>query len=236
MGVRVLAVSDQVHDGLAAGMTAGRVADLILACGALPADYLAALTNALDAPFVFTPGNHAPDLPGYRQSRAGLFTLAGFPATPPWPDGALSADGRVVDAAGLRIAGLGGCLRYAEGPNQYTERQQARRARRLRACARRRRLRDHRAVDVLLTHAPPRGIGDADDLPHRGFCCYHNLVAELAPAALLHGHVHPGGTRPQAGRAGRAGRLNRLGWGVLWLQPVPERNGVPGGPALRPVN
>ena len=42
MGVRVLAVSDQVHDGLTAGMTAGRVADLILACGDLPADYLAA--------------------------------------------------------------------------------------------------------------------------------------------------------------------------------------------------
>jgi Calcineurin-like phosphoesterase len=141
MGVRVLAVSDEVHDGLAAGiaaaMAAGRVADLILACGDLPADYLAALMNTLGAPLVFIPGNHDPDLSGYRQSRAGLFTLAGFPATPPWPDGAVCADGSVVDAAGLRIAGLGGCVRYAEGPNQYTERQQARRARRLRACARR---------------------------------------------------------------------------------------------------
>lgn len=92
MGVRVLAVSDEVHDGLAAGMAAGmaagRVADLIL-------------------------------------------------------------------AAGLRIAGLGGCVRYTEGPNQYTERQQARRARRLRACARRGCVRDHRAVDVLPTLPRP---------------------------------------------------------------------------------
>src|SRR5260221_3173543 len=126
MGVRVLAVSDQVHDGLAAGMTAGRVADLILACGDLPADYLAALMNALDAPLVFIPGNHDPDLSGYRQSRTGLFTLAGFPATPPWPDGALSADGRVVDAAGLRLGPLRQRLRYAVGSHQYNQTQQAR--------------------------------------------------------------------------------------------------------------
>src|SRR5258708_9700435 len=142
MGVRVLAVSDQVHDGLTAGMTAGRVADLILACGDLPTDYLAALMNALDAPLVFIPGNHDPDLSGYRQSRTGLFTLAGFPATPPRPDGALSADGRVVDAPGLRIAGLGGCLRSAEGTHPYTARQHARPARPLRARPRRRRLAD----------------------------------------------------------------------------------------------
>ena len=36
----------------------------------------------------------------------------------------------MVDVAGLRIAGLGGCRRYSPGPNQYTDRQQARRGRR----------------------------------------------------------------------------------------------------------
>src|SRR5258708_19571439 len=117
MGVRVLAVSDQVHDGLTAGMTAGRVADLILACGDLPADYLAALMNALDAPLVFIPGNHDPDLSGYRQSRTGLFTLAGFPATPPWPDGALTPDRRAVHAPRLPIPALRGSLRPPHTPH-----------------------------------------------------------------------------------------------------------------------
>jgi hypothetical protein len=219
MGVRVLAVSDEVDEGLAAGMAAGRSADVILACGDLPADYLAELMNALDAPLVFVPGNHDPDLSGYRQSRSGLITLAGFPVAPPWPEGALCADGRVVDAAGLRIAGLGGCLRYGGGPNQYTERQQARRARRLRQRVRRRRLRDHRVVDVVITHAPPRGIGDADDLPHRGFYCYHRLVADLAPTALLHGHVHPGGQQPRARMAGRTSVCNVIGWRLLEVTP-----------------
>ncbi len=114
MGTRVLAVSDEVDDGLAAGLGSGRPIDVILACGDLPADYLAALMDRFDAPLVFVPGNHDPDLSGYRQSRAGLVTLAGFPVASPWPSGALCADGRVVDTAGLRVAGLGGCLRYSD--------------------------------------------------------------------------------------------------------------------------
>src|SRR5216684_2215105 len=229
MGVRVLAVSDQVHDGLAAGMTAGRVADLILACGDLPADYLAALMNALDAPLVFIPGNHDPDLSGYRQSRTGLFTLAGFPATPPWPDGALSADGRVVDTAGLRIAGLGGCLRYAEGPNQYTERQQARRARALARRAWWRRARDGRGVDVLLTHAPPAGVGDAPDPPHQGFRALRRLTARLQPALLLHGHVHPHGAPPEDGRLGRTIVRNVVGRHLLEIEPGAGAQHSPSG-------
>ena len=217
MSVRVLAVSDEVDEGLAAGLSFGWAVDVILACGDLPAGYLAALMNSFDVPLVFVPGNHDPDLSGYRQSRAGLVTMAGFPAAPPWPPGAVSADSRVVDVAGLRIGGLGGCLRYGTGPNQYTERQQARRSRRLRARAHRRRLRDQRPVDVLLTHAPPRGVGDAEDLPHRGFGCYNRLITDLAPTALLHGHVHPCGTRPRM--AGRTSVCNVTGWRLIDITP-----------------
>ena len=43
----------------------------------------------------------------------------------------------------------------------------------------------------MRSHAPPRGVGDGDDLPHHGFSCYHGLVAALRPIALLHGHVQP---------------------------------------------
>src|SRR5262249_57290840 len=114
------------------------------------------------------PGNHDPDVSGYRISRAGLPLRAGLPAKPPWPEGAISAEQRVVDAAGLRLAGLGGCRRYSEGPNQYTEWQQARRARALARHARWRRFRDGRGVDVLLTHAPPAGApGGGPPPPHR---------------------------------------------------------------------
>jgi hypothetical protein len=215
----VLAVSDEVADGLLADTSPVRAVQLILACGDLPSEYLGALMNALDVPLVFVPGNHDPDQSGYRVGRSGLITKAGFPARPPWPPGAVNADGRVVDVAGLRIAGLGGCLRYGAGPNQFTEREQTRRARALRRRARWRSWRDHRRVDVLLTHAPPRGVGDGDDPPHRGFGCYHPLVAALDPPLLLHGHVHPYGAAVPPQPLGGTVVRNVTGWHLLEVGP-----------------
>jgi Icc-related predicted phosphoesterase len=221
----VLAVSDEVDEALLAGARAAPRAELILACGDLPADYLARLMDTLGVPLVFVPGNHDPDLSGYRLSRAGLTLRAGLPARSPFPEAAVNADGRVVDVAGLRLAGLGGCLRYGTGPNQYTERQQARRARLLRCRARWRRLRDGRGIDVLLTHAPPRGVGDADDPAHRGFGCYHGLVAALAPTVLLHGHTSLAELPAAGRRLGGAMVRNVTGHHLIDLAPGPAGNG-----------
>jgi Icc-related predicted phosphoesterase len=68
-----------------------------------------------------------------------------------------------------------------------------RRALRLRLRIARRRLRDARRVDILLTHAPPRGVGDGSDPAHRGIEAHRVLVTKLAPQFLIHGHVHPYG-------------------------------------------
>src|ERR1700691_6004783 len=179
--VRVLAVSDEVDGAIVADPGPVRGADLIVACGDLPFEYLGSLMNALDVPLVFVPGNHDPDLSGYRTSRAGLTLRAGIPVGAPWPDGAINADGRVVEVAGLRIAGLGGCRRYCAGPNQYTDREQARRAMALRVRARWHRVRRGGDVDLLITHAPPRGAGDGDDPPHWGFIALHGLAGALRP-------------------------------------------------------
>jgi Calcineurin-like phosphoesterase len=213
--VRVLAVSDEVDQALYAGAGVARGADVILACGDLPFDYLDYLMNALDVPLAFVPGNHDPDVSGYTMSRAGLTLRAGFPARPPWPDGALNADGGIVDVAGLRVAGLGGCRRYSGGPNQYTDRQQAWRARSLSRKVAWRKLRDGRRVDVLLTHAPPRGLGDGDDAAHQGFVALHPLVARVGPALLLHGHVHPYGAPTPVRRLGRTEVRNVVGRHLL---------------------
>jgi calcineurin-like phosphoesterase family protein len=191
--VRVLAVSDEVDEVLWHDTSTVASADVVVACGDLPFDYLAHLIARLDVPLVFVPGNHDPDVSGYRTTRRGLQTRAGLPEEPPWPPGAVNADGRVVEVAGLTVAGLGGCLRYSEGPNQYTERQYARRARRLAASQRWRTARGGRPLDLLITHAPPFGVGDAEDPPHHGIRALHRLVERTAPPLLLHGHVHPYG-------------------------------------------
>ncbi len=217
--VRVLAVADEVDDALCANVSIADSAELILACGDLPFDYLGYLMNALDVPLVFVPGNHDPDLSGYRISRAGLTLRAGLPVRPPWPDGATSADGRVVDVAGLRLAGLGGSRRYSGGPNQYTDRQQSRRARALSRRARLRRVRDGRRVDVLLTHSAPRGVGDGDDPVHQGFTALNGLVARLQPALLLHGHVPPYDVAYPDRRLGHTVVRNVVGRHLIDVEP-----------------
>ncbi len=225
--VRVLAVSDVVDEVLCADITRVRDAELILACGDLPFDYLSSLMNRLDVPLVFVPGNHDPDVSGYRLSRAGLPLRAGLPARPPWPDGAINADGRVVDVLGLRIAGLGGSPRYSDGPNQYTGRQQGRRARRLAAAARLRRPRSAtRTVDILLTHAPPRGVGDGPDPPHQGFPILNAVTRWLRPALLLHGHVDPEPASRRDLWLGDTIVRNVTGWQLMLIEPVTGLVGV----------
>lgn len=44
--------------------------------------------------------------------------------------------------------------------------------------------------DILLTHAPAAGVGDLDDLPHRGFECFNTALESWNPDYMVHGHVH----------------------------------------------
>ncbi|MFI5612408.1 metallophosphoesterase [Amycolatopsis sp. NPDC051903] len=191
---KALVVADEVDERLWTGAVRSLAAglDLVIGAGDLPYEYLEFLASALDLPCVFVPGNHDPDLSGFTRS-GGLSMKDGFPAEWPGPAGGINADGRVVDVAGLRFAGLGGSIRYTDGPNQWTQRQQSRRARLLELRAKWRRRRDGREVDVLLTHSPPLHLWDRDDLPHRGFACLHRTIAQLRPQWLLHGHIHPHG-------------------------------------------
>ncbi|HEX3908177.1 MAG TPA: metallophosphoesterase [Mycobacteriales bacterium] len=219
--VRVLAVSDEVDQALSYNPSAVASAQLILACGDLPFDYLGSLMARLDIPLVFVPGNHDPDISGYRTSRAGLQLRAGIPVEPPWPAGAVNIDGRIAEVAGLTIAGLGGCVRYRDGPNQYTQRQFGRRARRLAATQRWRAVRGRGPIDVLLTHAPPLGVGDGEDAAHRGFSALHPLIARTSPELLLHGHVHPYGVDTPDLTIGATTVRNVVGWHLF---DVPARH------------
>ncbi|PRY46834.1 metallophosphoesterase family protein [Umezawaea tangerina] len=223
---KVLAVADEVVERLWTDQVRDHDVDLVVAAGDLPFDYLEYLSSALDKPCVFVPGNHDTDLSGYANVR-GLWTKAGIPSTWPGPVGGMNADQRVVDVAGLRIAGLGGSIRYNEGPNQWTERQQARRARRMVRQAGWRRLRDGRGVDVLLTHSPPRDCGDEQDAPHRGFTCLRTTVERLRPPLMLHGHIHPHGERRPDRYLGGTRVVNVVGYKVLDIPSTTEVRRAP---------
>jgi hypothetical protein len=207
--VTALVVSDEEDRGLRAGARPEGI-DLIISAGDLPFDYLSELADRLDCPGVLVPGNHDPDLTAFRERR-GIWWRDGLPASWPGPAGFDDADGRVVDVAGLRFVGLGGCVRYRPGPNQWSQGQQTRRAKAVARAAGRRTRRDGQGVDIVLTHAPPRGLGDGDDAPHHGFTCLHDLVAALRPRLLLHGHIHPYGQRMPDRMIGETRVVNVVG-------------------------
>jgi Icc-related predicted phosphoesterase len=215
---RILAIADEPFPGMADLVEARP--DLILSCGDLPWEDLERIVDLANVPLLFVPGNHDPALTPV--SSAPLFPLRieiRDLEDPPGPRGCTNVDGRIEDAAGIRVAGLGGSIRYREGPHQYTQREMRRRAHRLARGATRKRLRDGRGVDVLITHSPPKALGDDDDRAHEGFEAFHRLVDRLRPRLMLHGHIHPYGTPRPDRYLGDTRVINVVPFRVIDLQP-----------------
>ncbi len=181
MSVRLLAIADEVNDALWGETLDDLRPDVIVSCGDLPFDYLENLVSRTDKPLLYVPGNHDPEL-----HPSALYSGMSVQDDGVGPLGCEGIDGRIVEAAGLRFAGLGGSIRYRPGPNQYTQGEMARRAFRLRLRA----WLTRRHVDVLVTHSPPAGYGDSEDPPHHGFTSLVGLTTHLSPRLMLHGHVN----------------------------------------------
>ncbi|MCL3818186.1 metallophosphoesterase family protein [Aeromicrobium wangtongii] len=196
--VRVLAVSDEEVPAMRSRVRDLQV-DLVLGAGDLPWDYLETLVELVGAPALFVPGNHEPHIGR---------------GTPTAPRGMVSVDGSVQRVAGLHIAGLGGCVRYNDGEHQYTQREYHQRARRLLALAGR-----TARVDVLLTHAPPLGLGDEDDPSHVGIEALHEVLEVLRPTWHLHGHIHPFGMLKADRQVGPTTIRNVIPWRVIDIEP-----------------
>ena len=141
---------------------------LVLACGDLPAEYLSFLTCFTHAPILYVHGNHD----------------SGYEKKP--PEGCVCVEDTIYTVNGLRILGLGGSMKYRHAPHMYNEREMALRAWKLGW-----KLFRNKGFDILLTHAPARGVGDQDDLPHRGFETFKRLMDRYHPRYMVHGHVHP---------------------------------------------
>ncbi len=70
---------------------------------------------------------------------------------------------------------------------------------------------------MLLTHSPPRHLGDREDRPHRGFECLHTTVHALRPTVLLHGHIHPPGEPVPDRTLGTTTVINTVGYRILHI-------------------
>lgn len=167
--MRVLAVGDVPSRYYYDFYTPGKLDkfDIILSAGDLSRPYLEFLATMANRPLVYVRGNHDDS----------------FSKAP--PEGCICADGRIVVCNGLRILGLGGSYRYRDGENMYTEKQMRRRVLRLQL-----QLKRYGGFDILLSHAPARGINDMETLSHRGFECFTSLLEKYEPAYFVHGHIH----------------------------------------------
>ncbi len=167
--MKILAISDEEAPALWDYYTPGKLAqyDLILSSGDLNPHYLSFLVTMARCPLLYVHGNHD----------------TCYSRTP--PEGCDCIEDHLVVYNGVRILGLGGCRKYHPGEHQYTERQMRRRIRKLRF-----QLWRTKGVDIVVTHAPPEGLGDAEDPAHRGFAALRELLDKYHPQYLLHGHIH----------------------------------------------
>ena len=167
--MKILAVADEKSRSLWDFYTPDKLEgiDLIISCGDLSPKYLEFLVTLGNCPLLYVRGNHD-----------GIYDK-----NP--PEGCICIENMIYNYRGLRIAGLGGSMRYRSGPDMYTEKEMRQRVKQLEH-----KVRYTGGVDLLVTHAPVQGYGDLEDLPHRGFASFERILLKYRPLYMLHGHVH----------------------------------------------
>lgn len=213
--IRILAVSDVVDPALEHAINRealGRL-DAIVGCGDLEPSYLGFLGDAFGVPVMFVRGNH---------DRGGRWSETARRAP-----GHL-ASGRLVDLDGITVAPF-------EWPGLRPDR-----ALRDEWTAWRDVLRAWRTVTVrrlfhgkpvlVISHAPPRGVGDhAANRYHLGYAAYRWLLERIRPPLWLHGHTDPASIDDWRTSLGTSVVANVTGSVVVELIP-PSRGARPGRP------
>jgi uncharacterized protein len=152
--------------------------DLILGSGDLPYYYLEYIYNALDAPLFYVRGNHDKTV---EYSEAGNRSF---------PYGGIDLHRKPVHYRGLLLAGVEGSVRYREGSFQYTQSEMWLHVFSLVPAFFRNRTIYGRYLDVFISHAPPQGIHDGEDLPHHGIRAFRWLIEVFQPKVSFHGPIH----------------------------------------------
>ena len=175
--MKILCVSDQIDPLVYSNSIKNRFADvdMILSAGDLPLDYLDYIVTNLNKPLLFIFGNH-------HAEEMISDELESFSST--------HLGSKIRKEAGLIIAGLGGSMRYNRGLNQFTELQMYGEIFKLIPALLFNRIFHGRYLDILLTHAPPKGIHDKPDKCHWGFKAFLWFIKRFKPKYLVHGHIH----------------------------------------------
>ncbi|HET7676920.1 MAG TPA: metallophosphoesterase [Candidatus Limnocylindrales bacterium] len=198
--IRMLAASDELDPALDHPRNRAELGelDLVVGCGDLEPDYLAFLGDAFGVPLLHVRGNHDR---GIAWGTAERIVPEALP------------DGRIVEEASLSVAGLswpGPADGRAVRDDLGAWRQVLPLA--LRAV--------RRPPLLVLSHVPPRGLGDdLHDPFHAGFGAYRWLLERARPPLWLHGHTHCRPSRDRVERHGRTTLVNVTGAVLVELRP-----------------
>ena len=190
--MKILCISDKIDPLVYSPMIKERFADVdfILSAGDLPLYYLDYIISSLNKPLLFVFGNHhINDLKYYRKLPNAQLLLE-HEDNDYMGCGAVHMGTKVKKEGNAIVAGLGGSMRYNRGYNQFTEFEMYREIIKMIPRLLWNRLIHGRFVDILLTHAPPKGIHDKKDICHWGFSAFLWFMKVFKPKYLVHGHIH----------------------------------------------
>jgi hypothetical protein len=203
--IRLLAVSDAVDPALDHSINREKLGhiDAIIGCGDLEPAYLGFLGDAFHAPIAYVRGNH---------DRGGAWTR---PQPAPTP----LTSGRLVDVSGITVVpfewpGLGHDQAQRDEVRAWLD------VLRVEIALLRRRPGTRAAPILVVSHAPPRGIGDAAADPyHVGYAGYRWLLERHTPPLWLHGHTNPASVKDWRDGFGPSLVANVTGSALVELLP-----------------
>ncbi len=194
--MKILTISDYIERSLDKKIEENALPkiDLILSCGDISPEYLVLLKKKLAVPLYYVKGNHDIRHDGY------------------YPEGCTDIHKQIVQFNSLRIIGFDGSMWYNGKENQFTEKEMKKIIRSMWFP-----LLKSKGVNVVITHAPPRNIHDAEDLCHRGFTCFIDLVKKYNPKYFIHGHMHKTFKNPldRVTLYGKTKVINTCGYNIL---------------------
>jgi len=203
--IRLLAVSDDVDPALDYAINRDKIGrvDAIVGAGDLEPSYLGFLGDAFGAQVAYIRGNH---------DRGGHWEETLLAAPHPL------SSGQLVEVDGITVApfewpGLRHDRATRNEPRAWLD------VLRISRSLLMRRLRGRRSPVLVLSHAPPRGVGDSTDPYHVGFAAYRWLLERLRPPLWLHGHTTPATVTDWRDRLGDSIVINVTGSVVVELVP-----------------